>query len=243
MLIQFFDVIFGFLLDWHPLAAILLVSAVVSIVIVLSYKFFTDQGEMKRLKDELARFQKRMKELREHPEKMMELQKKAMAVNMQYMAKSMKPTLVTFIPILLVFGWMNAHFAFEPLSPGERFALSAVVQKGVSGNVSIVVPDGLRASPSSAAIVDSKAVFELSGEGGKYLVTLASNGEEVDKEVIITTERKYSDVVQQYKGKVFSRVELGNQKLLVLWKIGWLGTYIIAAIVLSSGLRKVLKVY
>lgn len=235
------DFVFGFLLGWPPLISILLVSTVVSLIIVVSYKLLTDQKEMKRLKDELAASQKRMKEIKE-PEKLMAVQKEAMALNMQYMSKSMKPTLITFLPIILIFGWMNAHFAFEPLSPGQEFLLTAHVKD--AQNVSIVVPEGLTVtSAATAEVHDSIAKFNLKGEEGKHLVTLQGGGEEVDKEVIITTERTYASVSQAYKGKVFESVTLGNEKLIVFWKIGWLGTYIIAAILLSTVLRRLLKVY
>lgn len=235
------DAVFGFLLSWPPLVSILLVSTVVSLLIVVSYKYMTDQKEMKRLKDELASHQKKMKEIKE-PEKLMAVQKEAMALNMQYMTKSMKPTLITFLPIILIFGWMNAHFAFEPLMPNAEFLLTAHVKD--AQNVSIVVPDGLSVtSAATAEVYEGIAKFNLKGEEGKYLVTLRGGGEEVDKEVIIGATRTYAPVSQAYKGNVFETVELGNEKLLVLWKIGWLGTYIIAAILLSTILRKLLKVY
>lgn len=236
-----FDSVFGFLLGWPPIVAILLVSAVVSLIIVISYKLLTDQKEMKRLKDELASHQKKMKEIKE-PEKLMAVQKDAMALNMQYMTKSMKPTLVTFLPIILIFGWMNAHFAFEPLMPNQEFLLSAQVKD--AQNVSIVVPDGLTVTSAATAEVHGNiAKFSLKGEEGKYLVTLRGGGEEVDREVLVTAKRAYAPVTQAYKGKVFEKVDLSNEKLIVFWKIGWLGTYIITAILLSTILRKLLKVY
>lgn len=235
------DFVFGFLLGWPPLVSILLVSTVVSLLIVVSYKYLTDQKEMKRLKDELASHQKKMKEIKE-PEKLMAVQKDAMALNMQYMTKSMKPTLITFLPIILIFGWMNAHFAFEPLLPNEEFLLTAQVKD--AQNVSIVVPDGLSVTSASVAEVqDGIAKFSLKGEEGNYLVTLQGNGEEVDKDVIISSKRTYASVSQAYKSNVFESVALGNEKLIVFWKIGWLGTYIIAAILLSTVLRKLLRVY
>ncbi len=235
------DSVFGFLLGWSPLVSILLVSTVVSLIIVISYKYLTDQKEMKRLKDELASHQKKMKEIKE-PEKLMAVQKDAMALNMQYMTKSMKPTLITFLPIILIFGWMNAHFAFEPLLPNEEFLLTAQVKD--AQNVSIVVPDGLSlTSAATAEVQDGIAKFNLKGEEGKYLVTLQGNGEEVDKDIIISSTRTYASVSQAYSSNVFESVALGNEKLIVFWKIGWLGTYIIAAILLSTVLRKLLKVY
>src|SRR3990172_5722393 len=230
----FFDKAFGFMLNWPPLLAILVLSFIISLIIVLVYKWMTDQNEMKRLKDELSSHQKKMKELKSDPEKMMKAQKEAMSVNMQYMSKSMKPTLITFLPIILIFGWMNANFAYESLMPNEAFTLAANFEKEISGNATITVPEGLEiVGDATKEITDGTATFTLKGTEGEYYATLASNGQEVDKKIIITTKRKYAQVLETYKSDVFKTAQLGNETLKVFWKINWFWAYIIFAIVFS----------
>lgn len=95
--------IFGPLLKLPPLWAIIIISLVIAILITLVYKWMTDQHLMKSLKDDIKKFQKEMKELKHEPQKVMAIQKKAMQTNMKYMMHSMKPTLVTFLPIILIF--------------------------------------------------------------------------------------------------------------------------------------------
>jgi len=89
-----------------------ILSTSISFIITIVYKLMTDQNLMKQLKDEMKELQNEMKELRNNPEKMMEVQKKAMQTNSKYMMQSMKSTLITFIPIILIFGWMNANIAY-----------------------------------------------------------------------------------------------------------------------------------
>ncbi len=240
----FFDTAFGFMLNWPPLWAILALSLIISLIIVLAYKWMTDQKEMKRLKDDLSAHQKKMKELKSDPEKLMKAQKEAMSVNMQYMTKSMKPTLITFIPIILIFGWMNAHFAYEPLMPNEEFSILVNFEKEITGNASITVPEGLEVvGESTQEIKDRAAVFKLKGTEGEYYATLSSNGQEVDKKILITNEKKYATVLETYKNDVFTTAQLSNKTLKVFWKINWFWAYIIFAIVFSIVLRKVMKVY
>jgi len=174
----------------------------------------------------------------------MQTQKEAMSINMKYMGKSMKSTLITFIPIILIFGWMNAHFAYEPLLPGEEFTLTATLGKDVISNVTISAPEGLEViGEKTQTTQDQKAQFTLKGQEGDYFVTLASNAQEVDKRIIITPERKYAPVIENYKNDVFKSAQLGNKTLKVFWKINWFWAYIIFAIVFSMILRKMLKVY
>lgn len=240
----FFTTIFGFMLNWNPLYSILAISFLISLLVVIIYKLLTDQNEMKRLKDELKGHQQRMKEHKNNAEKMMSIQKEAMQVNMQYMMKSMKPTLITFLPILLIFGWLNAHFAYEPLKPDIPFSLTVEMEKGITGNISITTPEGLSIiGDSTKTLENQKTTFELKGTAGEYLASLTYNNETQDKLIKITTERKYAPVIETYKSEAFKRVILGNPPLKVIWGLGWLWAYIISAIVFSVALRKLLNVH
>ena len=66
----------------------------------------TNQELMKKLKEEMKDYQKQIKELRSNPARAMESEK-AMESNMKYMSHSFKPTLITIIPIFIIFGWMS----------------------------------------------------------------------------------------------------------------------------------------
>lgn len=89
---------------------LILMAFIITGIITLAYKFLTDQKLMKELKDEMKSMQKEMKEFKNNPEKMMSLQKDVMSKNMKYMMQSMKPTLFTFIPIIIIFGWLRAYY-------------------------------------------------------------------------------------------------------------------------------------
>jgi len=112
---SFFEAVLGPLVTWNPLFAIIIVSFALTSLITVVYKLMTNQELMKTLKAEIKDFQKEMKENKEDKDKMMELQKKAMEKNMKYMKHSMKPTLVTFVPIILIFGWLRT--TYTPIGP------------------------------------------------------------------------------------------------------------------------------
>jgi uncharacterized membrane protein (DUF106 family) len=78
--------------------------------ITLVYKFATDQKLMKELKADMKSMQKKMKKFRDQPEKVMSMQKEAMDKNLKYMMQSLKPTLITFIPIIFIFGWLRDYY-------------------------------------------------------------------------------------------------------------------------------------
>lgn len=234
----------GFLLNWHPAVAIVAVSFVISLIIVLAYKFMTNQEEMKRLKEETKSFQKQMKELKNEPEKMMQVQKKAMEVNLVYMRKSMTPTLVTFLPIILIFGWLNGHFAFETLQPQQEFTLTAFMEKNVIGNVTLSVPEGLTiVGDNTTTITDREAKFTLKGAAGEYYATLESNGAKADKRILISEGKDYATVTETFKSDVFKSATLSNAKRKIIFGVTWIWVYLVSAIAFSILFRKALRVH
>src|SRR3989344_1497929 len=113
MLNSFFDSIFGFLISWSPLTGLLVVSLILTLITSLSYKFLTDQKELKEQKDSISRLQKELKSLKDDLKKMMEKQKEIMEINMKMMKHNIKPMLITFIPLIIIFSWLRV--TYEPL--------------------------------------------------------------------------------------------------------------------------------
>ena len=243
--------VFGPLLLLPPFWSIVIISFLISLIIIICYKFFTNQTEMKQLKDEQKELQKQMKELKNDPSKVMDVQKKAMQTNMKYMMKSMKPTLITFIPIILIFGWLQANMAFMPFVPGQDFSMEIDFEKGVSGNITISVPEGISLQGDATRIIeDGKVIFTMRGDEGVYRspgIEFTVNEKTYTKPLIITQGREYIQPVLSVNDDVVKSITASNAPLKVLnifgWKLSWFWTYLILAIAFSMGLRKVLKVY
>lgn len=108
---SFFNLIFGSLISWNPLVAIIFISFLMTLVITLSYKFLTNQEMMKSLKQEIKDFQKQMKEHKEDSQKVREIQKLSLEKNMKYMMHSFKPTLFTFVPLIIIFTWLRTTYS------------------------------------------------------------------------------------------------------------------------------------
>lgn len=110
MLDSFFNLIFGFLINWSPLVGLLIISFILTLLTSLSYKFLTNQKELKQHKEDMNKLQKEIKELKDNPQKMMEKQKEIMEKNLKMMKYSIKPMLITFIPLIIIFGWLRLTY-------------------------------------------------------------------------------------------------------------------------------------
>lgn len=252
------DPIMNPILALHPLFAIILISLVIAVVMTLVYKWMTDQTLMKTLKEDIKKFQKQMKELKSEPAKAMEVQKKAMQTNMKYMMQSMKPTLISFIPIILIFGWLNAHLAYEPLMPGNEFSVEAMFKEGVSGSVELKVPEGFSLLVNNSQdIIENKVEWSLKApdslknpEGDMYTLEFKKGEDAIGKNVLITYKQRYENPIKNIRDSSFKMISVSHNTIKPLgefsifgWRPGWLGVYIICSIIFSMSLRKFLKLH
>ncbi len=189
--------VFNPLLELPMLWVVVIMAFLITFLITVIYKFTTNQNLMKELKDEMKELQKEMKELKSEPKKMMEVQKKSMQTNMKYMSHSMRSMLFTFIPIILIFGWMNAHLAYEPILPGQEFTTSVLFYNDVKGNVELVIPGGISSDGAlSKTISDGEIKWVLKGEEGEYLLEYNVDGKSYTKELLITKEQSYAKTIK-----------------------------------------------
>ncbi len=238
------------LLNMSPFWGVVILSLAITLIITLIYKFFTNQQEMKRLKEEQKEYQKRMKALKDDPEQMMKVQKEAMKKNMEYMKHSLKATLITFLPIILIFGWMNAHLTYEPIYPGERYSVSAQFAEGVTGEAELIADEGTEILSEAKVNIGEDTSWNLRSTAGNHFVTVKVDNDEQTKKIFITKELRYEEPVGMYQHSDIKSIQINYGKLKPLgqmsifgWYPGWLGIYIFLSIAFSIGLRKLLKIY
>ncbi len=246
-----FNPVFLPLLNLSPVLGLLLLSFLISLLVTYAYKWLTNQTLMKELKEKQTDFQKKMKELRSSPEEMLKVQKEAMKVNMEYMKHSFKPTLFTMLPILLIFGWMAGHLAFEPIYPQEAYSVTAFFKEGLVGNAMLIADENTEiVGPSELPITSGSVTWALKSSEGSHLLTVKMGTIEQSKKVLISKELKYEDAVSLFDHSDITQIKLNYKDLKPLgtfslfgWHPGWLGIYIILSLIFSIALRKVLKIY
>ena len=249
------DPILGPLINYNPFLGIVVMALAISFLISIVYKFMTNQEKMKALKSEQNEFQKRMKELKSEPEKMMALQKEAMSKNMEDMKMSLKPTLVTMIPIILLFGWMAGTMAYEPIFPGETYSITATFADSIVGEAQLILDDGsslLTGASAVQEIEDGQASWSIKSEEGLHELEVAVGESSATKSVLITTSLDVEPAIETYTHSDIEQIQINYNKLqpagdfsipLIGWEPGWLGWYIIFSLVFSIGIRKAMGLY
>ena len=248
MALTILDPILGPLLKLGDFWAMFIITFGLSLIITLVYKYVTDQEMMKRLKAEIKQLQQQSKEHRKDTNKMMALQKQMMDKNMVLMKHSMKPTLFTFIPLLLIMGWLQGHVAFAPIHPGDEFAVTVVTDKTFHEAVHLLDTPGITLlTEANQTAQDGAAVFRMKGTEGLYTLQFTAPGASFNTDVRISAGRAFGQQLKSIKQGAIKQVAVAYPKNILIdlgfWKVGWVGTYILLSLVFSLGLRKLLRVY
>ncbi len=107
------------LIQANPRLWIVIFAFFVSVVITIANYFLTDKELMKNIKEKQKRLREEMKKYRNDSQKMMELNKQMMEDFPNQMKQSMKVSVITLIPLLLLFNWLRVSFASTTLAePG-----------------------------------------------------------------------------------------------------------------------------
>jgi uncharacterized membrane protein (DUF106 family) len=109
------DYIFGPIVSLSSPLNIIIISFILTLIVNLAMKFFTNQHVMKTLKAESELFKEEMKKFKNDPQKLLEIQKKTMENSMKYLRHSLPATLVTLLPLLLIFSWLRQAFPPETI--------------------------------------------------------------------------------------------------------------------------------
>ena len=249
---SFADIVLNPLLSLNPLIVIALLSFILALVINILYKFLTNQALMKGLKEEMKEYQKRIRKEKGNPAEMARLQKLAMSANMKYMMQSMRPTLITFLPAILLIGWFSAHLSVDTIMPNQEFTSTLTFDADVLGNVTAVPPENLTVvGESTRQIESSKAVFRFQAlEEGDYLLKYRLVDSEFTKDVYVTNQQGLHATVQENVNRDGVKTITIDHKKKTYFTIpgfnynaGWLLTYFILVSVFSLGLRRIMKLH
>ena len=228
--------------------AMTIITLLVSLIVTVIYKYVTDQAMMKQLKEDLKQLQQKAKTHKGDSTKMMAVQKEMMDKNMVLMKHSFKPTLITFLPLILIMGWLQANMAFDPIPPDSVFSVAVTTDKDFVGVVELLE------TPTVAVIGDRNqtprngmAVFDLKAPEGMHSLQFSAGGAQFDIDAVVSSGRAYGAQTKAIKRNGIRQIAVSYPKNILLdlgfLKLGWIGTYIVLSLIFSVGLRKVLKVY
>ncbi|MEK6935658.1 MAG: EMC3/TMCO1 family protein [Nanoarchaeota archaeon] len=104
------------LIQNNPRTAIIILSFLVTLFITIINSLMIDKKRMKELKDKQKSLKEEMKQHKDNPQKMMEINKRMMEDMPEQLKHSFKPMLVTIVPLLILFKWLQSSFALTTIA-------------------------------------------------------------------------------------------------------------------------------
>ncbi len=251
------DPILNPLTNYSPALIITIFSLVLAFLSVIIYKLTTNQKYLKELRRKTEKIQKKIRELqkditsKEAQKEMGKLNTELMLISGEQMKASMRSTIFTIIPFLLLFGWLAAHYSYEPLLPNQPFNITVISQNNIK-NLTLESTPKLELINESFFIKHSNnndfyvKTFTVKGQQGDYLLEFKLNNNLImKKDIIITTRHEYTNPKETTKDKK-TQLIISNKPLrinILNFSLSWFWYYFIIITIFSTLFRKILKVY
>lgn len=111
------DSVFGILFhltantNFNMLFGVSVMSILVSVIITVITAKVQDQKELKKLKTKMSKLQEKLKaaQKKNDTKQANKASKEMMGMQSTMMSQTMKPMLYTFVPIIIIFGWLRQY--------------------------------------------------------------------------------------------------------------------------------------
>ena len=251
------------LLLQHPAISIIAISFFISLLTLIVAKYFTNQKELKRIREETKKLQKELKKVvKTNPNKAKAIQKQIMDLSMQSMRHSFRVTIITLIPLLLIFGWLRANMGYIPIQPNQTIQIDVALRDIAYNNLSLIVvnPQGIEQTYTPFIDPTRKTAKFLVKfpDYGLYSLKLnvygiVNNSTELldtATRVVLVDKYKYKNPEQSFHNPYIKSINIKQQKLYPLgnfsilgYKPGWFAMYFAFSLIFILLLKKLLKVY
>lgn len=108
----FLDNTIGLLLRWNGLYGLIVLTAAITLLVVVIYKYTSNQEALKKIREDNVRLSEEMKQYKDDPKKIMELQKEQFKNGFfESFKHTMVPMLITMLPLLFIFVYLRTFYA------------------------------------------------------------------------------------------------------------------------------------
>jgi len=261
-----FDVLLRPFSGLDPIWGLLAVSVFTGIVMVVIFKYTSNQSGIRSAKDKISAYFMEIRLFKDDFGLMLAAQGRILRTNLTYMRYSLTPMLFMLVPVVLILAQLGVRYADRPLRPGENALVKIrLAEDSFSkiNHVSIDIGDGLRLeTPILRMSGDGEIDFRIGMlKEGEHELTIRVGDETLTQTVPVSgkIKRVYASRTKPnfwnmllYPGqpplpKTSSideiSVSLPPQTVSVFgWNINWLVFFFIASIIAGYSLKGVFKV-
>ena len=174
-----------------PLVGLLVVSWLTGVLMVLLFRFTSNQKELRRVKNRMQAHLLAVRLFQEQVGVVLRAQWRLLGWTLAYLRHSMRPLAVVFLPLVILLLQLDAHLGWVPARPGDPLVLTARVAAAASlDQVSLRLPAGLELSAPPVRIPEDKEIAWRiqAAQAGEFTLEVEAAGQRVSKKVIVATD-------------------------------------------------------
>jgi hypothetical protein len=174
-----------------PLLLVLAISIVVGLLMVIVFRYTSDQKAIGRAKDRLKAHLLAVRLFQDQLPVVMRAYLQILRGTGSYLRLAFTPFLIAILPITFLIIQLDRYFGWMPLQPAQTFLVEAQVQDpAVMNEASLQLPPGLSSSAPAVHVATStgnEVVWRVVAErAGEYDIHVAVAGQTVSKQVVVT---------------------------------------------------------
>ncbi len=179
--------------DWPtliPLLLVLAISIVIGLLMVVVFRYTSDQKAIGRAKDRLKANLLAVRLFQDQLPVVMRAYARILRGTGSYLRLAFTPFLIAILPITCLIVQLDRYFGWMPLRPAQTFLLEARIEDAEAANqAELQLPPELSSTAPAVHIPkDKEVVWRVVGQReGKYDLHIATAGHTVTKQVVIST--------------------------------------------------------
>lgn len=172
-----------------PLLLVLAISVVIGLLMVIVFRYTSDQKAIGRAKDRLKAHLLAVRLFQDQLPVVMRAYGKILRGTGSYLRLAFTPFLIAILPIAFLIVQLDRYFGWLPLRPAQTFLVEARVDDPTALNeASLRLPPELSSSaPAVHVPKDREVVWRVvAGREGRYDIHIAAAGQTISKQVVVS---------------------------------------------------------
>ncbi len=179
------------LLANSPLMLVIAISVVVGLLMVLVFRYTSDQKAIRRAKDQLKAHLLAVRLFQDQLPVVIRAYGRILRGTGRYIRLTFKPLLFVILPLTLLIVHLDRYLGWTPLRPGEPFLVKVqTVAPDAFNEVSLQLPGEMAVSAPAVHIPEEKEVVwrVIADKEGKYNINIVIGGQMFSKEVRVSQD-------------------------------------------------------
>lgn len=173
-----------------PLLFVLAISVVIGLLMVIVFRYTSDQKAIGRAKDQLKAHLLAVRLFQDQLPVVMRAYARILHGTGRYLRLTSTPFLIVILPITFLVVQLDRYLGWIPLRPAQTFLVEARVEDPAASNeVELQLPAELVSSAPATHIPKEKEIVwrVVAEREGRYDIHIAAAGQTVSKQVVVST--------------------------------------------------------